>query len=324
MIHATRSTVRAAVAAAMVALILTGVTSAQSEFPNRPISVVVPFSAGGGSDVAARAMAAVSDRYLPVPIQVVNMPGAGGATGGRYVAFSDPDGYTLLHGTFGPSLTVPILGDVGYTNESFIAIARKQAPTMVLVARSGLWETVDELIADALERPGRISYGSSGAGGAQHFPMEILQRALGIELLHVPFDGGADAMLALQGGHIDLTFGTASTVLPAIESGYAIALAHGDTERVDAMPEVPTFLELGHDFEWVHWRAIFAPAGTPDEVVAYLEEAFLALFEDEDFVQRLTATGDPPRPQGSEAFGAFYNRQYQDITAVAEELDMID
>ena len=294
-------------------------------YPSKKIKVIVPFSPGGGSDRVARAMASVAPEYFPVAVHVICMPGAGGAEAARFVARSKPDGYTLLHGTFGPSLSKPILENVGYTNDDFRAVLRKQAPMMGLFTKKDKWKTLEGFMKDAKANPGKYTYSSSGAGGAQHFPMEILQQKVGIKLIHIPYDGGSDALRALLGGHVDLTFGTFGSYFPAVKSGDIRALAVSRETRAKGklLKDIPTFKELGYDFTWVHWRAIFAPAKTPDKIVAYLEDRFRKCLKDPSFVKLLKKLGEEPDPMGAAKFDAFYDKQYEDIKRVATGLGLI-
>lgn len=299
-----------------------------SEYPIKNVKMIIPHAPGGGSDLVGRAMASVAPNYFPVALQVITMPGAGGAEATRFVAGSRPDGYTIFYSTFGPSVSKPILEDVGYSLKEFRAVVRSEAEIMGLVTHVDKWKKIEEFIKDAKANPGKYSYSSSGAGGAQHFPMEILQRALGIKLIHVPYDGGSPALMALMGGHVDLAFGTMSNNLPAIKAGKARLLAQSGETRLKEdvaklMGNAPSFKELGYDFTWVHWRGILAPAKTPDNIVSYLEDKFMQIFKDKSFHALLQKLAGETDPLGAKEFGIYLEKQYKEVEKIAKELGLI-
>lgn len=313
---------------ALVLVFAVGARLEAKDFPSKNIKLIVPFAPGGGTDLVGRAMASVAPTYFPVALQIICMPGAGGAEGPRFVARAKPDGYTLLYGTFGPVISKPILEDVGYSPKDFCAVVRSEAPEMGFATHKDKWNTLEEFLKDAKANPGKYTYSSSGAGGAQHFPMEILQRVLGIKLIHVPYDGGSPALMALMGGHVDLNFGTMSSILPAIKTGKVKVLAHSGEARfkkelAQVVGDIPTFKELGYDFTWTHWRGILAPAKTPDEVVSYLQDKFMQIFKDTSFQALIIKLGAETDPMGADKFGIYLEREYKGVEKVAAELGLI-
>jgi tripartite-type tricarboxylate transporter receptor subunit TctC len=292
------------------------------KFPSKPLELIVPYSAGGGTDTVARAFASVASSYSDVPIRVVVMPGSGGAEGSKYVADAEPDGYKINIGTMGSHLTTPLLEDVGYTTDSFIKVASVSEPTyLITVSVDSPFNTFEELIEQAKANPGTLSYGSSGAGGSAHFGMEILSGKIGIELKHVPFNGSSEAIAQTMGGNVDLSFPTAGSGLKHVTGGKLKALAVTGKKRLDALPDVPTIKELGYDYVFNIWRGMFLPVGTPEDRVKYWENLIKQVSEDETFIKLVTrAEGIPPEFAGTEAFTESYNQQVKEIKPIADKM----
>jgi tripartite-type tricarboxylate transporter receptor subunit TctC len=266
-----------------------GLALAQGTYPDRPISIVVPFPPGGVADLTARPVAAALEKTLKNPVGVVNKTGAAGAVGMQFVAASRPDGHTLLLALSSISI-IPeadrLFGRApAFTVDQFEPIALISAdPTVLVVRAESPWKTAAEFIADARKRPDQITYSSSGVYGTLHMAMELLQQAAGIKLRHVPYPGGGPAVTALLGGHVDLLASGPSVVLPHIKAGKLRALAGWGDQRVAALPDVPTFKELGYPgAEFYIWAGLFAPRGIPEPVLARLREAMRAVVGDPDF-----------------------------------------
>jgi tripartite-type tricarboxylate transporter receptor subunit TctC len=275
-------------AVVVLALGLPPVTAAQ-EYPSRPISLVAPFPPGGVADSTARPVAAALEKVLKNPVGVVNKTGAAGAVGMQYVATSKPDGYTLLLALSSISI-IPEADKLfdrqpAFTVDQFAPIALISAdPTILVVRTESPWKTAKEFIDDARKRPGQISYSSSGIYGTLHMATELLSHAADIKLRHVPHAGAGPALTALLGGHVDALASGPVVVLPHIKAGKLRALAGWGATRVAALPDVPTFKELGYpDAEFYIWAGLFAPRGTPEPVLARLREATRAAVADPDF-----------------------------------------
>ena len=252
---------------------------AQDAYPSRPISMVVPFPPGGVADLHARPLAAAMEKVLKSPVGVVNKTGAAGAVGMQYVATSKPDGYTLLMALSSISI-IPEADKLfgrppAFTVDQFEPIALLSAdPTILVVRAESPWKTARDFIEDARTRPGQISYSSSGVYGTLHMAMELLQHAAGIKMRHVPYGGAGPAITAILGGHVDALASGPAAVVPHIKSGKLRALATWGETRLAAMPELPTFKELGYpDAEFYIWAGLFAPKGVPEPVLAKLREA---------------------------------------------------
>jgi tripartite-type tricarboxylate transporter receptor subunit TctC len=266
-----------------------GPAGAQEAYPSRPIAIVAPFPPGGVADLTARPVAAALEKILKNPVAVINKTGAAGAVGMQYVAASKPDGYTLLLALSSISI-IPeadkLFGRApAFTVDQFEPIALISAdPTILVVRAESPWKTAAEFIEDARKRPGQITYSSSGVYGTLHMAMELLQQAAGISLRHVPYPGGGPAVTALLGGHVDALASGPSVVLPQIKAGKLRALASWGDQRVAALPEAPTFKELGYPgAEFYIWAGLFAPRGTPEPVLTRLREAMRAVVNDGDF-----------------------------------------
>jgi tripartite-type tricarboxylate transporter receptor subunit TctC len=285
---------------------------AQEPYPSRPITIVAPFPPGGVADLTARPVAAALERVLKNPVAVVNKTGAAGAVGMQFVATSKPDGYTLLLALSSISI-IPEADKLfdrqpAFTVDQFAPIALISADPTILVVRSeSPWKTAREFIEDAKKRPGQISFSSSGVYGTLHMAMELLSHAAGIKLRHVPFAGAGPALTAILGGHVDALASGPAVVLPHIKAGKLRALAGWGDKRVAALPEVPTFKELGFpDAEFYIWAGLFAPRGTPEPVLARLRDAMRAAVGDPEFKAAMDKLETPITFKQGEEFQRFF------------------
>jgi tripartite-type tricarboxylate transporter receptor subunit TctC len=280
---------RLAVLAIVTVLAVAAVAAAEEAYPSRPITVVAPFPPGGVADLTARPVAAALEKVLKNPVGVVNKTGAAGAVGMQYVATSRPDGYTLLLALSSINI-IPEADKLfgrqpAFTPDQFEPIALISAdPTILVVRAESPWKTAKEFIEDAKKRPGQISYSSSGIYGTLHMAMELLQHAAGIKMRHIPTAGAGPAINAILGGHVDALASGPAAVLPHIKSGKLRPLAGWGESRVAALPDVPTFKELGYpDAEFYIWAGLFAPRGTPPAALTKLREAMRQVVEEPIF-----------------------------------------
>ena len=275
---------------------------AQTAFPSRTITLVVPFTPGTGADVIARLISPRLAERLQVAVVVENKAGASGAIGTEHVAKAPPDGHTLLftataHGTV-PALkrNLPYDAVKSFTP---VALAATSALAFVVAPQVGAARFAD-FVAAAKKQPGALHYSSPGNGSPQHLAMELIKLETGMDLVHVPYKGSAGAATDLIGGHVQATVAALQTMAPFVASGRLKMLAVLSSERSSAFPDVPTMKELGHPRLVVDtWYGIYAPAGTPAEVVARLNSevnALLQLAEMKDALARqgLTAVADRP------------------------------
>jgi tripartite-type tricarboxylate transporter receptor subunit TctC len=276
---------------------------AQSDYPSRPITLVVPFPAGGSTDVVARLVAAGMAERLGQQVVVENRGGAGGNIGAAAVARAEPDGYTILMGTVATHALNPAL----YKTMPYDAVA-DFAPISLLVVVPGVLVTnndfpprsVAELIALAKEKPGEYSYASSGNGTPLHLSGELFKSMAGVEMTHIPYKGGGPAMIDVIGGHVPMIFDLLPGAIEHIRAGSVQGLAVTTKERAASMPDLPTIAESGlPGYETYSWNAFFAPAGTPQPIVDRLNEAALAALADPEIAAKLedlsvTVVGSTP------------------------------
>ena len=278
------------------------------DYPDKPVRLVVPFPPGGSVDLVARLVGKSLQDALQQPFIVENKPGASGNIGAAYVAKAPADGYTLLVGSAGVFAANQFL----YANPpldpltAFAPIMRiVDQPNILVVGNTSPARNVRELIALAKARPGKITFGTASVGSAQHFSTEIFMQQAGIDLLHVPYKGGAPALVDLMGGQIDMLFDTSPTALPYAKSGKLRALAITSRQRSPLLPDVPTMREAGlPEFEVVTWTGIAAPAGTPPAVVDKLNAAIKAALQG-PLRKQLEETSLIPVGDSPQAFAAF-------------------
>lgn len=255
-------------------------------YPEKPITLIVPFVAGGGVDLTARTLGEAVKPYLPQPIAVVNKPGGGGTVGAAEVVLSRPDGYTL--GITGGSLVIQphILGDLPYKGPADYqpVIRAVTVPTIFAVRADQPWAGMKALLDDAKSRPGKIRVGTAGRGTALGLALEALKTAAGVNLTHVPFGGSAEALTNLLGGHVEAVVVTAAEVLPQAKAGKAKVLAVLEDKRVPAYADAPTAGELGYKVSGgINPYMVFAPKGTPEAVLQALHDAMRKAIETEGF-----------------------------------------
>lgn len=243
--------------------------------PKKPIKIVVGFSPGGGTDIAARTLVASSQEFFPVPLVVVNKPGAGGTLAAAFVAKQKPDGYTFLVAGGSESTSVPNHRKVTYSLNDFQGVLRLIRSRIFLVSKSGSGiKTIADLKAKAMANPGKLTYGSSGQGGLYHSAMLLTTKALGIDMRHLPYKGGAPMMAALLGGHIDIGQAGPEEAQAQVAAGKINLLVLNSNERSKIFPNVPTLKELGYNVYIENQKGLVAPAGLPADVAKYLHDTF--------------------------------------------------
>jgi tripartite-type tricarboxylate transporter receptor subunit TctC len=287
---------RALIAASLCASwALHGVAYAQS-YPDRPIKMVVPFPAGGPTDGMARI---ISDRLGAVLGQTVVVEnrggGAGGSIGAKFVATSDPDGYTILITPGGSLTTGPAVhGNIGYDPvKAFVPVGQLiETPLIVAVHKDLPVKTLAELIAYAKANPGKVSWGSQGFGTAPHLLAEMFKLEAGVKVVHVPYRGTAPMLAAIVAGEIQLVADPMTTILPHIQSGAVRALAIAGATRTPKLPDVPTVIEAGYpNLQAPFWLGVVAPAGTPPAIIDKLNAAFRESLAPAETRARLDALG---------------------------------
>ena len=267
-------------------------------FPVRPIRLVVPFPPGGAVDAYARIVQSRLGEQLGQPIVIENRGGAGGMIGADLVAKAAPDGYTLLVGNVAAlAMNVGVYASMPYDPlRDFTPIMHTVDVNYVLVIHPAVpVKTVAELVAHAKASPGKLSYGSAGAGSAPHLATELLKQRAGIDIVHVPYKGGGPMVADLLGGQIQLAIGDQANLMPQVKAGKLRVLAVGSARRSPTYPEVPTIAEAGFaGFEAGAWQAIVGPAGMPAPIVKRLHEALQRSMEAADVRDRLLGAGLDP------------------------------
>ncbi|MGG5822115.1 Bug family tripartite tricarboxylate transporter substrate binding protein [Falsiroseomonas sp. HW251] len=316
-----RPTRRSLVAAA-AATILARPSLAQEGYPSRPIRLVVPYPPGGGNDDVARMLAEGVSRGLGHPVVVENRPGASGMLAGEFVSRSAPDGHTIMVDQSSLVMNPALFGRTPFDVQKDLApITLAVTVGIIVVAHPSLpARNVAELIALAKAQPGRINYASPGNGTPQHIDMEVLKRAAGIDLVHVPYRGGAPATLALLANEAQLLLSGTSAV-PHIQAGTMRALATAGLRRSSLLPDVPTVNESGlPGYESGVWIGFFAPARTPAPIIARLNAEFTRVLQGEEMRRRFTEKNMEVVASTPDAFAEVIDRDLGRYTAVIREL----
>ena len=283
----------AAIGHLCAALVLSTCAAAQEAYPAKPIKLVVPLAAGGGIDFTARATAQKLADVIGQHVVVENQGGAGGTLGVNAVVRAAPDGYTLLYHSVSGVVSAVVGKDLPYDwlrDLAPVSLVTRFAPVLIinpsLPARD-----LKEFIALAKASPGKLSYGSSGAGTGIHLASELFKAAAGVDIVHVPYRGNAGVMPDLLAGRIDMPIDGVPAQAKNIESGQVRALAVTTRSRSPALPNVPTMIEQGLDYELPYWTAIYAPAATPKPIVDKLAAAVAKAMQDPGVVARLGNVG---------------------------------
>lgn len=270
-----------------------GAASAQA-YPDRPIRVVVPYAAGGATDLTGRLVGAKMQEAMKQNVIVDNRPGAGGVIGANIVAKAATDGYTILIGVPAEMVILPHLQKMPYdVARDFAPVSLAAVTPLILVVHPSLpVRSVQELVAYVRARPGKVSYASAGVGGVQHLAAELLKITTKIDMIHVPYKGAAPVMPDLIGGHIPMFFSGMPPAMPHVKAGKLRALAVTTTKRSPAAPEVPTMVESGMaGFDISNWFAYFVPAGTPGAVIDRLNREVNHGLQFQDVKDKLASVG---------------------------------
>jgi len=285
-------------------------------WPAHPVRMIVPFTPGGSSDVLGRAISDVLGRALGQPVVIDNVPGAGGSLGAEKAARSPADGYTLFMGHLGTLAVNPALyPKLGYDPlRSFTPVAWvARVPNVLVVHPSVPAHTLKELVAYAKAHPGKLAYGSGGNGSAAHTTMEYFKMQTGTSFLHIPYRGTAPSVQDLLADQVQVLFTGVPALLPQIKAGKMRALAVSSPKRLAVLPDVPTVAESGiagtQGFEADQWYGLVAPAGTPPEIVARLNQEVNKALALEEVRTRLATEGAEPTPATPQAFGQLIARE---------------
>jgi len=286
---------------------------AQSQtWPTRAVHVIVPFTAGSATDILARTFGQKLSEMWAQPVVIENRPGAGGTIGAAVVAKSAPDGYTLLVHSAAQAYNASIYASLPYdTARDFVEIAPLAGqPNVLVVAPSTGIKSVSELIALAKQKPGTLNFGSAGTGSGTHINAEQFKLAAGLDVVHVPYKGTPEALNDTLAGRVTFFFSPISAALPNVREGKLIALAVSTDKRSSALPAVPTVAEAGlPGFAYVLWVGLFAPAGTPSDIVDKISRDVDRVVQSDDVKQRLATLGAEPMPMSPSEFRTFVRKE---------------
>lgn len=303
--------------------------AAATDYPNRPITWVVPFGSGGVTDNTARIVAKAMSRITGQPVLVDNRPGAGGIVGTEYVASSKPDGYTILYASSGPMAVNPSLykGKLSYDPlKSFIPVqALSQANMLIVVNPATPFKTLPELIEFARKNPEKLNFGSPGQGTAQHLSAELLQAEAGIKMTHVPYKTGATQMTDLMSGVLDLSIEYPAVVRPYIEAGKMRAIGMTGAKRFKGFPDAPSLAELGYpNAQNAGWSSIAVPAGTPPEIVNKLAAIVQEALKDPDVLKYYDSNDNMALGEvGPDKMPDFYVKEIEKFKTVVERSGVV-
>jgi tripartite-type tricarboxylate transporter receptor subunit TctC len=307
-------TTRRQIVATAAALSLLAPWSAMAQdasYPNKPITIVVPFTAGGGVDVMARLLAEKLKGSLGQQVLVDNKPGASGMLGALAVVRAPADGYTLLLGSAGETAINPFIykGKMQYAPDKDLAPITPvvRVPNVLVARKDAPFKNVNELIAFAKKNPGKLSYATSGVGNPQHLNGELLEELAGVHMVHVPYRGASGQLLDVAGGNVDLTFVSMTAAGPFIKDGRVKALAVTSAKRAPFSADLPAIAETAAVSKYAleNWFGLFAPAATPTSVVAKINAAVVAALQDADLSKRMAEQGGITAPMSPAQFRDF-------------------
>ena len=309
-------------ASALLTLGAGGCLAADDLPSGKPITVIVGFVAGGASDTSTRLVAKKVAENIGQPVVVENRPGAGATIATQFVVNSKPDGSTLILGTIGPIAVAPHLMQLGYDPIHDLAPITMGVnfPNVLVVHPSLNVKTLKEFIDLAKKEPGKLTYAATGVGSASHLAGELFNQRAGVEILHVPYKGGAAAMVDLLGGRISAYYSTPSTAEPHIKSGKLIAIATTGLKRSEMFPDIPTIAESGYPgFNASNWYAYLAPAKTPEATLNRLNTEFVRALNDPEVREQLAQHGLVPDPMTRQGLADFIAAESKTWATVVKE-----
>jgi tripartite-type tricarboxylate transporter receptor subunit TctC len=285
--------------------------AAHAAFPDRPITIVVPYSPGGAADAVARVVASHLSTKLGTGVIVDNKPGASGTIGAGYVAKAAPDGYTVLYEATPHSINPHLFSKMPYTPDALEPLSEVlEIPNVLIVRPDSPYKTVQDLVAQAKAHPGRVNFASGGSGTVQRMAAEMFRQKLNLDMVHVPYKSGGPAITDVMSGQVDFMFGTIAATAPLVKSGKLRALAITSPNRSELLPSVPTVSETEiPGFEAVEWHGMFVPKGTPAPVVDKLHGALAEVLKEPEVKQRFAALGATPIGSTPAAFATFLKKE---------------
>lgn len=281
-------------------------------YPTKPVTIIVPYAAGGSLDVVTRILARSLTTRLGQTVLVENRAGAGSNIGAAYVAKSTPDGYTLFLASPATAINVSLYSKLNYDPEKDLTPVSllTAVPSVLLIHPSAPYKSVAELVAHAKQNPGKLNYSSGGAGSSEHLGSEMFKFYAGVDVTHIPYKGGAPALADLMGGQVTMMFSNRIGALPHIRSGKLRALGVADGVRSPQLPDVPTFVEAGYpDLKVLVWSGIMAPTGTPAAIVDRLHAVITEAMQAPEMKAQMDEMGVTIASGGPAQFGEFLKSQ---------------
>jgi len=296
----------------VTALALAPLPALAQAYPSKPVTIIVPYAAGGSLDVVTRILARSLTTRLGQTVLVENRAGAGSNIGAAHVAKSAPDGYTLFLASPATAINVSLYSKLNYDPEKDLTPVSllTAVPSVLLVHPSAPYKSVAELVAHAKQNPGKLNYSSGGAGSSEHLGSEMFKFYAGVDVTHIPYKGGAPALADLMGGQVTMMFSNRIGALPHIRSGKLRALGVADGVRSPQLPEVPTFVEAGYpDLKVLVWSGIMAPMGTPAAIVNRLHAVITEAMQAPEMKAQMDDMGVTIASGGPAQFGEFLKSQ---------------
>ena len=280
-------------------------------FPERPITIVVPYAPGGAADAVARVVATRLGAKLGGSVIVDNKAGASGTIGASFVAKAPADGYTMLYDATPHSINPHLFPKMPYASTALQPLSLVLlAPNVLIVKSDAPYKNVGELIAKAKAQPGKINFASGGSGTVQRLAAELFRQQLGLDMVHVPYKSGGPAITDVMAGQVDFMFGTVAATYPHVSGGKLRALAVSAPERSKRLPDVPTVAEAAiPGYEAYEWNGVFLPAGVPADVAAKLQQALQEVLKEDEVKQRLADLGAQPIGSTPAEFAAFLKKE---------------
>lgn len=284
---------------------------AHAAFPERPVTIVVPYAPGGAADAVARVVATRLGAKLGTSVVVDNKAGASGTIGASFVAKAPADGYTMLYDATPHSINPHLFAKMPYASTALQPLSLVMlAPNVLIVKADAPFKNVGDLIAKAKAQPGKINFASGGSGTVQRLAAELFRQQLGLDMVHVPYKSGGPAIVDVMGGQVDFMFGTVAATYPHVSGGKLRALAVSAPERSKRLPDVPTVAEAAiPGYEAYEWNGMFLPAGVPAAVATQLQQALQEVLKEDEVKQRLADMGAQPIGSTPAEFAAFLKKE---------------
>jgi len=299
-------------------------TAAETDYPARPVRVIVPYPAGGGADTVSRILLAKLSDGLGQQFVIENRGGAGGTMGAAVAAKAERDGYTVLYDATAFSVNPSLYARLPYDtlNDFQPIFLASLVPNLLVVHPSVEAKTVEDVIAIAKAAPGGLDWASSGNGTVQHLSLELFRLRTGVKLNHIPYRGGGPALNDLIGGQVKFFFSNGAASIGHVQSGALRAIAHTGRGRLRTLPEIPAVAETLPGFEAYEWNGVFVPAGTPAPIVAKLNAGLNAVLRQQEVIDRLNALNVEFRENTPEDFRAFVKAEMQKWERVVREANI--